>query len=193
MATIHRTSHLSATHSSRKQSSSTPKQSKPKKKTDDFTVIRTEEIPLNFYAVRSKDGKWLRAKGYGGGGESWVEDIAKAKIYSNTRAPKSQITFWANKYPSFGVPDLVRITVGKCEYLDQSTRVKDNKIKKDVKEAETAVSRWTYNLEIHNRKVIALRGDGNDSESIRLRKGLDQANVDLLKAKENLENHKKMK
>lgn len=166
-------------------------QKKPStKKTDDFTVIKTEEIPLNFYAVRSKDGKWLRAKGYGGSGESWVTDIAKAKIYGNTRAPKSQITFWANNYPKFGVPDLVRITMGKCEYLDQEARVSDYKIKKDLKKAQSEVREWEYLRDAHAAKVKYMRGDGMDKESIRIRAGLANSTEKLKKAQHEIEKYK---
>lgn len=92
-------------------------------------IIKEEVLDLNFYAVRSKDGKWLKAKkaynsyGSSGGGDSWTDDIAKAKIYSKPGPAKSQITFWATNYPTYGVPDLVMITTGKCVFLDQAERV----------------------------------------------------------------------
>lgn len=162
-------------------------------KKEDFTVTRVEEIPLNFYAVRSKDGKWLRAKGYGGSGNSWVDDISKAKIYPSTRGPKAQITFWANNYPQYGVPDLVRITVGKCEYLDQTERVSDSKVRKDVREADKELKRW-LNLNVaHAKKVLAFHGDGNDAESVRIRQGVAGAEAKLLRAKQELAKRKEMK
>jgi hypothetical protein len=95
-------------------------------KKEEYKVIKEETIDLNFYAVRSKDGKWLRSRGYGGSGESWVEDFTKAKIWSSARGAKGQITWWAKNYPKFGVPDLVMITIGKCVYLDQADRVKES-------------------------------------------------------------------
>ena len=187
MSTIHRT--VGPSSSSHKKSST----EKKKKKTDDYPVTKVEEIPLNFYAVRSKDGKWLRAKGFGGSGESWVSGITKAKIYGSTRAPKAQITFWANNYPKFGVPDLVRITTGKCEYLDQTERVSDIKLKNKVKEADREVKRW-INLNLaHAKKVMAFRGEGNDAESVRIRQNLAKAEANLRTAKEELEKHKQMK
>jgi hypothetical protein len=189
MATIHRTAGPSSSSHRKSTTASAPK----KKKTDDFTVTKVEEIPLNFYAVRSKDGKWLRAKGYGGSGESWVSDITKAKIYGNTRAPKAQITYWANNYPQFGVPDLVRITTGKCEYLDQEARVSDYKIKKDLKKAQSEVRQWEYLKDTHAAKVKYMRGDGMDKESIRIRGGLARAQENLSKAQQEFENYKAMK
>lgn len=152
-----------------------------KKKTDDFIVTKVEEIPLNFYAVRSKDGKWLRAKGYRGSGENWVDDITKAKIYGNTQGPKAQITFWASEYPQFGVPDLVRITTGKCEYLDQEERVSKAKIKKDLENAKREIRRWEFLLETHAAKVKYMRGDGMDNESVRIRGELAKAKAHLEK------------
>lgn len=115
------------------------------KKASDYQVTRVEEVPLNFYAVRSRDGKWLRAKGYGGSGESWVDDIHKAKIYGNPAPAKAQITFWARNYPQFGVPDLVRISTGRCEYLDQESRVQETVAKLELEKARREVrnlERW---------------------------------------------------
>ncbi len=117
---------------------------------EEYKIIHTEEIDLNIYAVRSKKGKWLRSKGYNGGGESWVDDFTQAKIYSKPGPAKAQITFWGTHYPEFGVPDLVRITVGTCQYLDQEERVKIAKEKKIIRELKDDILRTER--EIENKK-----------------------------------------
>jgi len=93
------------------------------KTTPKDNIIKTEKIDLNFYAVRNKRDKWLRRKGYSGYGESWVDDITQARIYSKPGPAKAQVTFWGKHYPKYGIPDLVRITTGICEYIDQTDRV----------------------------------------------------------------------
>jgi len=95
-------------------------------KKEEFIVKSTEEVQLNFYAVRNKEGKWFRAKGFGGGGDSWVDNLSKARIYANPGPAKTQITFWAKQYPQYGTPNLVRITTGVLEVIDQEERVKGN-------------------------------------------------------------------
>ena len=118
-------------------------------KKEEYVIIKTEEVNLNFYAVRSKDGKQFRSKGYGGSGESWVDDVTKAKIYSKVGPAKTQITFWAKKYPEYGIPDLVRITTGVCEYLDQTERVverirkiKQVEIEKNIRNSEYRINNY---------------------------------------------------
>ena len=113
---------------------------------EEYTILKTEEVQLNFYAVRSKDGKWLRKKGYGGSGESWVEDISIARIWGKPGPAKAQITWWATNYPKYGVPDLVRITTGKCEFLDQTERVEKSKKKKELEDARRSISNLEYDI-----------------------------------------------
>jgi len=122
-------------------------------KKEEFTITKTEEVSLNFYAVRSKDGKWFRSKGYGGGGDSWVDDLTKAKIYSKPGPAKSQITFWGKYYPEFCVPDLVRITTGVCEYLDQTDRVKDRILKIKEKEIQDNIRNAEYRINNYLQKT----------------------------------------
>lgn len=122
-------------------------------KKENFTVIKTEEVNLNFYAVRSQDGKWYRSKGYGGYGDSWVDDITKAKIYSKPGPAKAQVTFWAKNYPEYGVPYLVKITTGVCEYLDQTDRVTDTIQKLKIRDLESNISSCEYRINNYLQKT----------------------------------------
>lgn len=89
---------------------------------------------LTMYAVRSKDGKWFRRKGYSGYGDSWVDDIKRARIYGKPGPARAQITFWAENYPSHGVPDLVALKVTDMEVLDEAQRL-EKKHKREEKAA----------------------------------------------------------
>ena len=148
-------------------------------KKEEFIIKKTEVLEMSFYAVRSQDGKWLRAKKHHNAyrGEfdsngSWTDNIAEAKIYGKPGPAKSQVTFWGTNYPEYGVPDLVRIVSGKCEFLDQEDRVKKAELQKKIKQAKNDVARWESYSAAHAEKVIALHGSGNDDETIRFRKGL---------------------
>ena len=69
------------------------------------------QIDLKLYAVQSKDGKWLRAKGYSGSGNSWVENIEDAKIYPKLGNARRQVTWWSNHFPDFGIPLIIEFQI----------------------------------------------------------------------------------
>ena len=48
------------------------------------------QVDLTMYAIQSQDGKWFRAKGYGGAGNSWVDDIKNARIYGKPGPARAQ-------------------------------------------------------------------------------------------------------
>jgi len=104
----------------------------------------TEE--LTFYIVKSKDGKYFRAKGYSGYGQSWVDDIQSAKVYQKIGPARTQVTFWASEYPKFGTPDIIELTVTGSKVLDEGERVKKALIKKQRAKAQSRVNQafWDY-------------------------------------------------
>lgn len=112
---------------------------------------------LEFYVVRSKDGKYLRAKGYSGYGDSWVTDLKKAKVYTKRQGATAQITYWANNYPEYGVPELVPLIATLGEPIPQEERVAKvqkkkelEKLKWELRNAERAVDEAKRDLE-HSR------------------------------------------
>ncbi len=141
-----------------------------------FKVTKTEEIELTFYAVRSKDGKWFRTKGYQGSGNSWVEDIARARIYAKPGPAMTQVTFWAKNYPQYGVPDLVRIKIGSVEYLDQSDEVKERILKQKRKKIAVEISNSEYRINnyIEKTKIDKNYVDREKANIERLKKELEE-------------------
>ena len=118
---------------------------------------------LNLYAVRSKDGKWFRSKGYSGSGESWVKDVNKARIYASSGPARAVVTFFAEKHPDYGVPDLVRLVVTEAITVDESDRIKINQEKKQrrlvnirARNAQEAMSRAKKQLEKAQSEVNRL-------------------------------------
>jgi hypothetical protein len=89
---------------------------------------------LELYVVQSKDGKWLRRKGYGGSGTCWVDNINKARIYPKIGGARSMVTWWANNYPDYGIPLIVKLTVSATEFIDESKRVEKAKKSREKKE-----------------------------------------------------------
>lgn len=91
------------------------------------------EINIEFFAVRSKDGKYFRSVGYSGR-SNWVDDIKKAKIYPKIGGARRRVTWFAKNYPEYGVPDIIKITANQAVILNEAERV-DKAIKsKEEKE-----------------------------------------------------------
>lgn len=105
---------------------------------------------LVLYAVRNSDGQYFRAKGYSGGGATWVDDINKAKIYGKTGGARGTITWFANNHPNYPTPDLIKLTVTGIEVMDEKSRVEKAKQKKLTSEA--------------NRKKLQAYRDLKDAE-----------------------------
>lgn len=93
-------------------------------------------ISLNFsvFAVRSHDGKWFRAKGQNGYGDSWVPGVKNAKIYGKIGPARSCVTFWTNKYPNIPSPVIVEIVAEKGIVHDEQKRLGKAKAKKLAEE-----------------------------------------------------------
>ncbi len=101
-----------------------------------------EELIL--YAVRNKEGKWFRARGFGGHGEPWVDNISKARIYGTPGPARAQVTYFTNNHSKYGVPELVKLHVGLVEVMDEEERVKKANEKKEryLANSEVRHQRW---------------------------------------------------
>jgi len=93
----------------------------------------TIKINLEFFAVRSKDGKYFRSVGFGGG-KNWVDDIKKAKIYPKIGQARARVTWFKANYPDFGVADIIKIIANEAIVLSEVERVEKSINKKEEKE-----------------------------------------------------------
>jgi hypothetical protein len=101
-------------------------------------LVMEPETKLVLYAVRNKDGEFFRAKGFGGHGETWVDSLKKARIYSKPGPARAQVTFFANRWPEYGVPELVELRVTEVVTLNEDVRVKKSMNRKEREKAECA-------------------------------------------------------
>ena len=90
---------------------------------------------LVLYVVRNSKGQYFRAKGFSGSGDSWVDDINKAKIYGKIGGARSTVTYFAQN-PKYPVPDIVKLGVTGMEVIDETARVKKVLDKKAKEEQE---------------------------------------------------------
>lgn len=100
-----------------------------------------EKPELKFYVVRNQEGQYFRRKGYGGYGPSWVDDIKKARTYVNIGGARGVVTFYATRFPKYGVPDIVVFRTVESEVLDEAKRIADVKEKKRIAEEKRLLRR----------------------------------------------------
>jgi len=106
---------------------------------------------LELYAVQNHEGQWFRAKGYGGSGNSWVDDIATARIYGKIGPARACVTYWSG-YSDYPTPKIVKLIIGRTEVIDEEKRVAAAKKKK--KAARLASEARHHELEIERLKKL---------------------------------------
>lgn len=124
-------------------------------------VSKLGEDSFELFAVQSADGKWFRRKGYGGYGETWCDERHKARIYTKIGQARAQVTYFANHFPSFSVPHVVRLVVSAVEVVDESERVSNVKRKKEVSDAKRKAT--------HHKELLekAIRDSQTANEELR--------------------------
>jgi hypothetical protein len=114
-----------------------------------------DNTSLDLYLVRNKEGKWFRAKGFTGYGDTWTDDIKKARVYAKVGPARATVSFFANRWPEYGVPDIVKFVAMEREVLDEATRVESRRQAKLRKEQEYEAREAKRNLEEAQRKFEA--------------------------------------
>ncbi len=118
--------------------------------------IKNQLDDIKFYAVRNKDGKWFRRKGYGGYGgygETWVDDLKSARIYNKPGPARAQISYFYNKWPEYGIADLVEFSIGSFEIIDERDRVLGVKKKKEEEARKYEVMARQREIEMAKAKL----------------------------------------
>jgi len=98
-----------------------------------------ETLNIQLFMVRNQEGQWLNSRG-------WYLDIKKAKIYTKAGSARAQITFWANKYPQYGTPDLIAITSLSAEVFDQTERTKESIKKMQISKLTNNINSYKFKL-----------------------------------------------
>lgn len=102
---------------------------------------------LDFYLVRNQEGKWFRRKGYGGSGDTWVDDIHKARVYARLGPARGIVSFFVNKYSKYGVPDIIHFKAQPFAILNEAERIKKAKDHKDAANAKRNAANAKVRLE----------------------------------------------
>ena len=124
---------------------------------DDFIEwednLEKEVERLKLYAVRNKEGNWFRAKGYGGYGKTWTCDIKQARLWAKISPARSQVTFFSNKWPKYGIPDIVEFSIGGFEVLDETERVQEKQRRKIEYEKKQEIEHRKWEIKRAKEKM----------------------------------------
>jgi hypothetical protein len=130
----------------------------------DGSLIVEPNPELVLYAVRSQQGQYFRAKGYQGYGESWVDTLQEAKIYGKIGMAKRQATYWGAHFPKYGTPDVIKLTLGSMEVIDQKSRVEKFKLKKAQEEAKEKERRAKERIKEAHADIARAKRDMENAE-----------------------------
>lgn len=107
---------------------------------------------LELYVVMNSSGSFFRAKGYGGYGDTWVNDISKAKTYGKIGPARSRVTWFSNTYPQYPPPAIIKLKVSSFEIMQENERVQKAKKTKEEKEAKRKTAQAKRELEYAREK-----------------------------------------
>jgi hypothetical protein len=82
---------------------------------------------MKLYLVQNHEGKYFRAKGYGGRGLSWVDLPEHARIYTKIGPATSIITWWSN-HTNLPVAKLVVFDAQPIEIIDMTEKMLKKKL-----------------------------------------------------------------
>lgn len=88
---------------------------------------------IAFFVVQNSEGKFFRRKGYGGHGDTWVDGLATARVWTKISGARSIVTFFANHYLNYPPPKIVKLTVAATEIIDETERIAAARAKKQKK------------------------------------------------------------
>jgi len=93
------------------------------------------KIEIELYVIRNSAGQWFRAKGLNGSGNTWVDSLKDARIYTRIGPARGTVTFFSNN-PKYPDPELIRLDVRDLLIINDSVhtkKAKTVKARKDLK------------------------------------------------------------
>ena len=123
------------------------------------------EIYMEFFAVKSYDGKYFHNVGYSHYGKTWVDDLSKAKIYGKIGQARARVTWFSQHHPEYPMPVIVKIIANEAIILNEEERVKNAILKKEEKRlirekhfADAALKNAEREFKIAKDKLEKLKG-----------------------------------
>lgn len=114
--------------------------------------MKLEELKM--YLVRNSDGQYYRRVGYGGYGACWTDDVARASVWTKQSTARARVSYFANNYPNYPVPNLIEIAAGTIAVHDETARIEKAKIAKARAEARYQEQQKKRDLERAQRNLV---------------------------------------
>ena len=102
---------------------------------------------MELYIVRNPSGQFFA----GGSEDPWTDEMKDARIYQRLGPARSQVSWWANRYPEMGIPDILKLNVDSYTVLDETARVIKQREAKNIKEAKQKERRDAFRLQTAQR------------------------------------------
>lgn len=80
-------------------------------------VKRTESVSFCAYAVRNKHGRWLRTTIAPDKKTQWLDDLERAKLYTEPAAAKNTVTKFEKRFPDLAPIEYVRIKASTVDVM----------------------------------------------------------------------------
>lgn len=129
--------------------------------------LPTEPVPgIELFAVRNQEGKYFHRKGYGGYGETWTSDFKKARIYTKIGQARAIVTFFADRWPEYGIPDVVQLMVTEVKVIKEEERVKTRQKKAADRERQ-------YKIAMARQKLAHAEADLVTAQSLPVRRRVE--------------------
>lgn len=122
-------------------------ESQSKQQGERMSLLEDKVKDVCFYVVMNSDGQFFRRKGYGGYGKTWVDSIDTARVYIKIGQARSIVTFFANSYPQYPPPRIVKLGVSAIEIIDERDRIEKAKEKKQREKEKRELRRKQWELE----------------------------------------------
>ena len=110
--------------------------------------------------VRNHEGKYFRAKGYGGRGNTWVEQD-KARMYTKIGYAKQIVSYFAQHYKDFPLPTVEEYLLVYYQKFDVSKEIKEKIEKKKIKEQQQLIKYRELEIERQKKHIEKLSGELN--------------------------------
>lgn len=119
------------------------------------------ETILDLFVVKTESGKYFRAKGYNGSGQTFVDDIKKARLYTRLGPARSCVTYFKN-YNKMKL-EIVQLLVTGEQVFDDTVRItkqakalENKKLKAEQKAIKNQIEKVQTEINVLNKKLESI-------------------------------------
>lgn len=119
------------------------------------------ETILDLFVVKTESGKYFRAKGYNGSGQTFVDDLKKARLYTRLGPARSCVTYFKN-YNKMKL-EIVQLLVTGEQVFDDSVRItkqakalENKKLKAEQQGVKNQINKVQSEINLLNKKLESI-------------------------------------